>query len=196
MDPESGVSFFGVEAKLIKIDQSNPAIDFDVVVQPNDWERTIKLARPPSETGKKYLPFFEELVKEYSRLNPSWNKVKPQPQSFLSFGSGRSGMGFCWAFRSGNRFDVELYIDVGDKEENIRIFEELKKENVVIEARFEERISWERLEDRRACRIAVYHQTRGSINVLKEEDFPELVKWGSETMKNLVDVFSPLVKML
>ena len=51
---------------------------------------------------------------------------------------------------------VELYIDLGqDKhEENINIFKKLEENKEQIENFFEEKINWELLENRRACRLS------------------------------------------
>jgi len=193
VDPERGPSFFGIEIKLIKIEDSPPAPDFRIVVKPNDWERMIKISSPMSETAKKYLEFYSKLVDEYKKINPRWRKVKPQPQSWLSFGAGKSGLSFVWAFKSNNRFAIELYIDTGDKNENERIFEELEKHKDKIENEIKGLI-WERMEEKRACRIAIYKNIKGNIKYLSEEDYPEIIEWASKTMKEFSNVLSRYIK--
>ncbi|MDL1957733.1 MAG: DUF4268 domain-containing protein [Candidatus Desulfofervidus auxilii] len=194
VDPEGGPSFFGIEIKLIKIEDSPPAPDFRIVVKPNDWERMIKMSsQTMSETAKKYLEFYSKLVDEYKKTNPRWRKVKPQPQSWLSFGAGKSGLSFVWAFKSNNRFAIEVYIDTGDKNENERIFEELEKHKDKIENEIKGLI-WERMEEKRACRIAIYKNIKGSIKYLSEEDYPEIIEWASKTMKEFSNVLSRYIK--
>jgi len=196
VDPESALSLFGVEIKLIKIGNSPPAPDFDIVVKPNDWERSIKLSSSTlSETEKKYLKFYTRLAETYKKNNPKWRKLKPQPQSWLSFGAGKSGLAFGWAFRSNNRISIELYIDTGDKNENERIFEDLEKYKDKIENEVKG-INWEKLEEKRACRIAIYKNTKGNIRSLSEEDYPETIGWATETMKQFSNVFSKYIRKL
>uniref|UniRef100_A0A7V3ZYR7 DUF4268 domain-containing protein n=1 Tax=candidate division WOR-3 bacterium TaxID=2052148 RepID=A0A7V3ZYR7_UNCW3 len=196
VDPETGPSFFGVEIKLIKIEDSPPAPDFRIVVKPNDWERMVRMSsQTMSETSKKYLEFFTKLVEKYKEINPGWRKVKPLPQSWLSFGAGRSGLVFAWAFKSNNRFAVELYIDTGDKNENERIFEELAKHRDKIENELKGLV-WEKLEDKRGCRIAVYKNIKGSIKFLTEEDYLEIIEWATETMKTFSSLFSKYIKKI
>jgi hypothetical protein len=48
---------------------------------------------------------------------------------------------------------VELYIDLRDKAENKRIFDHISAERESIEKAFGDKLSWERLDDKRACRI-------------------------------------------
>lgn len=194
VDPQSGLSFFGIEIGLIKIENSPPAPDFDIVVKPNDWERTIKMSSSAiSETNRNYLEFFSKLANEYKKANPKWRKVKPQPQSWLSFGAGKSGLAFGWAFRSDNRFSIELYIDTGDKNENERIFEELEKYKDKIEKQMKE-LNWERLEEKRASRIVIYKIIKGNIKSLSREDYPEIIKWATETMKRFSSILSKYIK--
>lgn len=196
VDPKSSLSFFGVEIKLIKIENSPPAPDFNIIVKPNDWERNIKFSSQAiSETSKKYLDFYTKLSDKYSEINPKWRKVKSQPQSWLSFGAGKSGLGFAWAFKSNSRFSVELYIDTGDKNENERIFEELEKNKDKIKSEIEG-LTWEKLEEKRACRIAIYKKTNGSIKILSEKDYQEIIKWATETMKQFSDVLTKYIKTI
>lgn len=196
VDPKTGPSFFGVEVKLIKIENSPLAPDFRIVVKPNDWERMIKMSSQTlSESSKKYLEFFSRLVDEYKKINPKWRKIKPQPQSWLSFGAGKSGLSFGWAFRSNNRFSVELYIDTGDKNENERIFEELEKHRDKIDREIRG-IVWEKMEEKRACRIAIYKNIKGNIKTLSEEDYPRIIEWATKTMKEFSSVMSKYIKKI
>lgn len=196
VDPEGGPSFFGVEIKLIKIEDSPPAPDFRIVVKPNDWERLIRMSsQTMSETAKKYLEFYSKLVDEYKKINPRWRKVKSQPQSWLSFGAGKSGLSFVWAFKSNNRFAIELYIDTGDENENERIFEELEKYKDKIDNEIKGLI-WEKMEEKRACRIAIYKNIKGNIKSLSEEDYPEIIEWASKTMKEFSNMLSKYIKKI
>ncbi|MBU2025938.1 MAG: DUF4268 domain-containing protein [Patescibacteria group bacterium] len=133
---------------------------------------------------------YSELVEEYSKIRPSWRKVKPLPQSWLNYGAGKSGLQFTWSFKSNN-----LYIDTGDGNENERIFENLERHKEKIEKELKS-LTWERLEEKRACRICIYKNIRANIRTLKEEDYLKIVKWSVETMKNFSEVFSRYIEKL
>lgn len=198
IDPTSGVSFFGIAIKLIQIEDSpKVAPDFNVIVKPNTWERNIKISgtQPASDTNKKYLDFFTELVDEYSKINPGWRKLTPLPQSWLGFGAGKSGLAFNWSFRGNNRISVELYIDTGDKNENEIIFDGLLKNKTQIDNDIKG-LSWEKLEDKRACRIAVYRNISYPIKTLPKIHYPDILDWATTTMKQFSHVFSDYLKKL
>lgn len=188
----SEISFFGVEVHAISIDDSNPAVDFRVIVKPNDWERNIKSSTTKSETEINYANFYSKLVNFYSEINPKFRKVKAQPQSWLNFSAGKRGLYIGWAFRMGNRFSVELYIDTGDEIENKRIFNELKKYKDKIDSEIKG-VEWEELEDKRACRIVIYRKTSGPIKSLKDKEKDDLINWGAEQMKTFSDTFSKYI---
>ena len=190
----SEISFFGVEVHVISIDNSNPAVDFRVIVKPNDWERNIKRSTTKTDTEISYVDFYSKLVNFYSGINPKFRKVKAQPQNWLNFGAAsRGGLYFGWAFRMGNRFSVELYIDTGDEIENKRIFDELKKykDDLGIKG-----VEWEELETKRACRIVIYRKTSGPIKSLRDWEKDDLINWGAEQMKTFSDTFSKYINKI
>jgi len=189
------ISFFGVEVHAISIDDSNPAVDFRVIVKPNDWERSIRSSTAKSETELNYVNFYSKLANSYSEINPTFRKLKALPQSWSQFGAGRSGLYFGWAFRIGNRFSLELYIDTGDEIENKRIFDELKncKDKIDLEIKG---VEWEELETKRACRIVIYRKTSGPIKSMKDKEKDDLIKWGSIQMKTFSDTFSKYINKI
>lgn len=115
-----------------------------------------------------------------------------QPQSWLNFGAGMSGLKFGWMFRIGNRFGVELYIDTGDEIENKRIFDRLKnyKDKIDLEIKG---VEWEELGTKRACRIVINKKTSGPIKSLKDKEKDDLIKWGYEQMKAFSNTFSKYI---
>lgn len=68
------------------------------------------------------------------------------------------------------RDGLELYIDTQEKDENKRIFDFLLRKKQDIEKSFGAALSWERLDDKRACRIRC---------VIKEGGLTGESKWQS-----------------
>jgi len=59
------VHFFAVRLKLLQIDDSKPAPKFEVIVQPNEWAKTVKSVASGeiSETKLQQLNFWTEFKK-------------------------------------------------------------------------------------------------------------------------------------
>lgn len=193
---QSDLSFFGVEVQAIKIGNSEPALDFRVVVEPNEWSREIKkTSNQIDERHQKYEQFFTRLVSEYEKIKPDWSHLTPKPYSWIGFGAGRAGFGFNWSFRGNNRFAVELYIDTKDKNEVKNYFGELFKFKNDIDSKIAG-LSWEELPEKRASRIAVYYLIPESIKNLNNNQVNDLIGWGIEKMDLFKKTFSEYIKKL
>ena len=188
---ESGpkdVRFFGIKPRVISINGSQAkGFEFDVLVEPNDWER--ELTQELTETERTYLAFYEAVTEAYAQRRPDWYKLTPQPQSWLVFGAGMSGVNYSWAFHKGPEFAVELYIDTADKECNTAIFQALKETEDEIHANLGEHLVWQRLLDKRACRIKLARDISGRIQTLSDEELQELIDWGVEQMDSFHSEF-------
>ncbi len=177
---DTDTQFFAIEIEVFKIDDSRPVINFKPIVFPNEWGKITKKGAndTASAKGEAYRAYFQSLIDEL-RNNYSFTKAKvAQPQNWCSFQTGITGMSFGTAFATGGRVRVELYIDVGETDKNKKLFDWLfeKKEN--IESEIGEPLEWERLDTRRASRIAVYRE--GSID--EPETLKEIHSWAVQEL--------------
>jgi Domain of unknown function (DUF4268) len=84
---------------------------------------------------------------------------------------------FNFAFSRDKRFRVELYVDTGIQSQNKAAFDSLLAQKDQIEAQTGP-IEWERLENRRASRLAQYHDGQ----ITDDSNHDELRKWAVDTM--------------
>lgn len=181
--------FFGVRPRVIKLDGADEiGFEFTVVVEPNDWERELQDSLTDRE--RAYKEFFTELTDEYAATHPTWNKIAAQPQSWLAFGVGIGGVRFSWSFHQGPEFSTELYIDSGDEEQNLEIYQILEEDREEIEAEIGQLV-WQQLPEKRACRIKSAKSIDTTIEGLSSMQQRELIEWGAERMDDLRDVFEP-----
>jgi len=124
------------------------------------------------EREKAYIDFFSELLtdlKEKAKFNV--RDVSPDGQSWIVIytlpENGPQLALLSVSFARGKRLRVEIYIDTNDKNENKSIFDRIYHHKEKIESALGDQLSWERMDDKRACRIALYRD--GSINDTKEE---------------------------
>jgi CBS domain-containing protein len=112
-----------------------------------------------------------------------WKGYKPTGVSwhpFYKLPPEKSAAMLVCSFARGGRLRVELYIDTQITERNKAIFDRLRAESVHIEHTVGERVSWERLESRRASRIAVYKP--GSI-AAPEVALADMAGWAADKLQ-------------
>lgn len=182
---DNETSFFGVVVEIIKIDDSKPAFNFKLVASPNEWQKNKKRQTQitkVSTKGEKYKKYFQSLIDDL-RGNHSFTEARAaQAQNWCSFPSGFSGLTYGANFSLGGKARVELYIDLGDQGKNKYVFDQLFSMKDDVESSLGQKISWERLDNKRASRLALY--TDGSI----EEPDSELEKvknWHIEQLLKL-----------
>ncbi len=86
---------------------------------------------------------------------------------------------------------AEVYIDPGEWEQNKQVFDAFLSEKEVIEREFGATLEWERLDDSRASRIAIYRP--GSITSAPAM-LQEIHLWTVEQLLKFKKVFGPRLK--
>jgi hypothetical protein len=182
---ESGpkdVKFFAIKPRVVSIDGSDKrGFEFEVVVEPNDWEREIT-DESLTETEKSYREFFGNLVDAYAERRPNWYKLSPGTRGYLTFSAGISGVSFGWVFHQGPEFSIELYISTSDKDRNEEIFNTLMQDRDAIESNLGTELVWQQLPEKQACRIKWAKEIEGRITELTVDQQAELIDWGVDAM--------------
>ncbi len=192
---DSVTLFFGVVAEVLQIDDSKPAYNFKPVVFPNEWQKSKKprATNNISSKGEKYRDYFQLLIDELREEHKFTGAKAGQPQNWYSFSSGIQGILFGANFAQGGKARTEIYIDQGDQEKNKTLFDFLKTQSDQIESNYGTTLEWERLDDKRASRIAVY---RDGVIESSDSELEELRKWHVDNLLQLKRIFSPVIKKL
>lgn len=188
------IDFFGVSLEVIRIDQSNPAAQFRPVSFPNAWTkaRSNTQRTAVSERALKYQEFFQKLLDELREKHRFTNARAAQPQNWYSFSSGVTGFVYSASFASGARLRAELYIDVGDAAENKSIYDWLLIRRAEFEEKMGVQLDWERLDARRACRIAAVRHNSSVDTIAAQGE--ELRPWLVEHLLKLKAIFGPILE--
>lgn len=188
--------YFGVIIELLQVDDSKPAMNFRLVASPNNWSRQSKRGPGIDEvSGKRlaYQEFFQQLIDELRDEHRFTNAKAGQPQNWYSFSSGTRGFTYGMSFAQGGELRAELYIDLGERVQNEAAFDALEADKDAVEKEFGEKLRWERLESRRACRVACY--ATGAIEDPAEQQ--ELHrKWAVERLLKFKKVLGPRLPAL
>ena len=179
--------FFGVVPEVFQIDDSKPTVQFNLIVFPNDWQKEHENpSEQPSEKRKKYKEFFQRIIDELRTKHHFTNARKGQYQNWYSFSSGYPGLGYNISFATGNRIRVELYFGSGKRDFNKNVFDFLMEDKEEIEKILGYELSWERLDDKMACRICIYKD--GSIDS-EEKEVDTMLNWSIEYILKFKQVF-------
>lgn len=187
--------FFGVVIEILQIDQSLPALNFLPVVFPNTWRKGHNKPRDaePSSRGMAYQAFFQQLLDELREKYRFTSARVAQPQNWQQYSTGVTGIKYAASFSMDKCLRIELYIDYGDQSVNKALFALLEAEKDAIQAELGVPLEWERLEEKRASRIAIYRD--GTID-FPEDQLSTLRSWGIEMLLKFRDVFGPRLRPL
>ena len=172
------IRFFGIELQVVRIGASNPAPLFNLVAQPNDWQKQVRSATRSGKVGTKtalYQEFWARYLERLREEHPDWSRARtPSNQGWMSTQSPIKGTRINPSFAQGGRLRHEIYIDSGDKVRNDGLFQHLLDQREMFEDQYGRTIEWEALPNARASRIADY---RDDADVTFEDQYDEFISW-------------------
>ncbi|MDO9044336.1 MAG: DUF4268 domain-containing protein [Methanobacteriaceae archaeon] len=187
------IAFFCIRPRLIRIDNSDPALEFVVVTKPDEWEKSVTTSSKQfSPREMEYKKFWDQLATIYSNLCSDFKVKNPYPQGWLWFGAGKSGLFYSWAFKP-QKFVVELYINTRDAKTNDKIYAQFLKEKEHIEEKLG-KLEWFRLENLKKRTISMNKDIEDDILTLKNKE--DLIQWAVENMEKFREVFDLKIKDL
>jgi hypothetical protein len=134
-----------------------------------------------------YRHFFQRLLEELYDVPGFTGARRAEPQSWYAFKSPTRGFQYVASFDQYGRVWAELYIDFGDRAQNVAAFEALHFEKRALEQAFGEPLDWDFGQGRRACRIAASRP--GKIND-SAEALDEYRRWAAGHLVRLHTIFS------
>jgi len=149
------------------------------VLSINMTEEKVTFARA-RDREHAHIKFFSAVQNKLrARLDFPLHSANPTGASWLvlAYLGERKRQSLFLSFTHRQRLRLEFYIDTGDGEENNRIFDALSRHRAQIESGVGQPLEWERLEKRRASRIAMY--TEGAFNE-EPEKLDALANWAAE----------------
>ena len=177
-------------------------LDFDQIIPIKDADDyTIKIASKKQSEAQSAeatrikksnnQKFWNDFI-EYSRLhNGLYSNSTGSPDSWLS----KSIKGLVGANINvliyNNHTRAEVYISNSDKEKNKRLFDYLYAHKEDIEQQFEEQLTWQRLDERKGCRIRI---DRNDLSYLDSKQQEEIFAFFLDTSNKLMKAFSPYAK--
>lgn len=194
-----GFNFFAVEIEVLRIGSSAPAPRFNVVGKPNTWSRNVNRTaregaiRTLDERQKAYAAYWSgfDLFLQDQRAPFRVNAKIPIDYWCGGFKIGRPGFGLVLTagFRD-RKIGVELYINhIAAK----RAFDLLELDRSEIEKEFGCKLDWQRMSDKKSCRIAI---VRADLDPANESQQQTQYAWFLENLIKFQSVFARRVKGL
>jgi hypothetical protein len=141
---------------------------------------------------KLRLAFWEQTLEVMKHSSTTlFNNISPTKDHWLYAGSGVGGVPFTLIF-SNKEVRVELTLARSETSENKFIFDQLHKNRTSIEAQFGHALRWERLDNRKSCRV-IYSQ---AFEGYDRDNWPEMIAWLVEHIVKLERAFKkPLTEI-
>tara|TARA_B110000014_G_C20014665_1_gene526191 strand:- start:28 stop:981 length:954 start_codon:yes stop_codon:yes gene_type:complete len=129
-------AFFAIQVELIKIGDSLPALNLDVVVQPDIWSDKVDRDRITSRANKKgdtYENFWSDFIEYFSKERDELKNRKAPRTNYLNISAKNKKFNFTFMFKIKNVPALQLWIEQGSKERNEDIFNQIKSHEKEIE---------------------------------------------------------------
>ena len=186
------LSFYGVLVELWKIDDSRPAVQFNVICRP----AVIK----PSEAGtydkdltgakKLQLDFWTAFAEKLLEKGVVPSAQTPRPQYWFNIALGKSGVYISnIANTEAGRVGVRVYID---KKVAKLGFKQLLAQKEEIEKELGEQLEWDPNPQSQEKSIALNRDT----NLHNRNEWPDAIEWLVDRTSKFRTVFMPRVKRL
>lgn len=166
------ISFFLMEVHAYKIGDSDPAPQFKIIEQPNDFVKIVKAVSKSSdmnESQKNRLEFWTQFNEVVDSKGKPFNKRKATTDHWYNVAIGSS--------------DASISIDLVNKEHKIRVSLWINDNKDIFDALFQRKdeietalgfgLEWNRLDNKKASYICTYIK---GLDFKKQDNYPMLME--------------------
>lgn len=187
-------NFFLVKLEAIRIGDSPAAPLLTLITGPSAETRQVGVQKQERAERHNFRhAFWTALLEQARGQRHPHAGVSPGTDSWLSAGSGLSGVHFTYTVRQRDA-SVQIVLERPDAEENAKMFEELITAREEIEADYGGALQWDRVETRKRCFVGVVLGDGGYRD--EEERWPKIQKLMIESMIRLERTFRPRIQSL
>ena len=131
--------------------------------------------------------FWNIVIAHMNEKSDLFQNISTSKYHWIGAGSGVRGVGYNFGATK-NYFRAEIYIDRGDKTENEFVYDSLLEKKESIEQEFGSTMEWERLAEKRACRIKYEDQ---AFSIFDEETWEKSIEKITDAMVHLEKAIKP-----
>lgn len=155
LNESSSASFYLLKLEAIKIAESDPAPLLTLIVGPTESTKAVGKAKQEFAARYDIRHNFWKCLLDHAKTKSKLHAaISPGKYGWVGAGAGKRGLSYNYVIWE-HEGAVELYIDRGKDSdaENKAIFDTLHAKKAEIEAAFGGPLEWQRLDNKRACRI-------------------------------------------
>jgi hypothetical protein len=196
LNESSSASFYMVKVEAVRIGESPVAPLFTLIVGPSDETKEVgQTKKEIAECSLIRKRWWTQLVERSAKITKLHAHLTPGVAGWIGTTCGVSGLNFNYVVTQ-DECAAELYIDRGKgaDAENKSIFDQLFAHKAEIDTAFGATLSWERLEEKRACRIR--HTNPGGGYRSPEDQWPTVQDAIVKEMDKLEKALRPYLKQL
>ena len=193
--------FFGLVLEVWHIGTSPPAPRLRVVVQPDDWVKSVRAAENRRSAGleSRYRRFWEGMLLKLHGAHPQWSgKKKPGTRHFMQFKSAHPNVKYATVFIQCEERPLTVRANIlvkGDRDATASLYNEIQSKRDDIEAKFGEELDWE--PSARANQHYHYIETRYPQPMLEDEEkWPEAWDWLVYNLGKLSAAIDPVIEKI
>lgn len=186
------ILFFGVQLELWQIDDSNPALKFNIVSEPNQAVRQAarsKYVNSITEKGKLLLSFWKEFKEKLDKEDGVSSARTPSTRPYFDIALGRSHIHFSNICNvDDNLVAVRVYIrhSIADT-----MYPYLESNKAEIEAHIGHPLIWNPKPNNRDRLIVLFHPT----DFNNKQSIAEAIEWLVRYTIKFKEIFSQLIRL-
>jgi hypothetical protein len=138
------------------------------------------------------LDFWRAFLDYSNKKNSLFSNISPSKENWLGIGIGMFGFALNVVVLRNNA-RVEIYLNTGSKDVNKEYFDFLHNRKEQIEKEFGDDLVWERLDDKKSCRIK--SQIDG-LSMNDKEDWPGMIEFMADVAERMEKAFRNPVEQL
>lgn len=186
--------FFALEIELWRIGDSLAAPKFNVICQPNDWQKSTAQGRKAVEDRsltplkEVYLRYWTAFVAVAGEGWPGLRFTPPKPSRYAELGMGHNAHCWCGIRKQDNTIRCGITLKGAKADAVFRYLLERKED---IEAALGFELAWDDEDGTQRCTAKITHP---SCDPTDEADWPRQHNWLLQTVSALHTTFRPHVR--
>jgi hypothetical protein len=183
--------FYLVQVEAVRIGDSPPAPLLTLITGPSPEARQVGIEKQErAERHDLREAFWAGLLERAILKTRLHSAVRPSKDSWLSAGSGRSGVHFTYLIRQHDA-GAYLVLEGSNATQNHAVFDKLRSDRDRIEEEFGEALIWDLVDTRKRCQIGVDLPVGGYQG--DPDSWPVVQDQMIDAMSRLEAVFKPIV---